>query len=181
MGENNVTDILLSTADYGAQLAAVFHSYLLTAEKVPSGLEGAVNILDATVMTLKQILKFLREKHEKPLFNENGLQYIGILISECATTLAKIEPAIDEAYLPRQEREALQKKKRKLVFKNLATVVDPLVLKLDEKELLEKIERTKWAIAIDDVDDCTERLYELQLHLHLISQVGSLVLLSRDT
>ncbi|KAH8590496.1 hypothetical protein B0O99DRAFT_598966 [Bisporella sp. PMI_857] len=180
----DVVAVLTSVADYGAQLAKVFHSYSLSASRIPRGLEGSINILDATVLSLRQVLELLETKdnsqERKALFNENGLRYIRLLALECATTLAKVEPSVEEACLGNQERKALQKQKRKSGSKNLVTILDPLTLKLDEKCFLEKIEQAKWNVAIGDVNDYMDRLYELQLHLYLIFQVGTVALVSRD-
>jgi hypothetical protein len=180
---DDVAAILTSVAAYGGQLAAVFHNYSLTAERIPCGFEGAINILDATVATLKQILAPLNDEagaSGKKLFSEEGLKYVHLLASDCATTLSEVEPAIEEACLERQERKALRKRKKKASYIKFIVVPDPLSLKLDEKEFLEKVEKTKWSWAIGDIEKCMERLYELQLHILLVFQVVTVCALSRD-
>jgi len=177
----DVAAVLTSVAAYGGQLAAVFHNYSLIAETIPGGFEGAINILDATVATLKQVLTLLKDEASGDRkFSEEGIKYVQLLALECATTLAKVEPIIEEACLERKERKALQKQKRKTSSKKLVTVLDPLSLTLDEKEFLEKIEKTKWSWATDDVEKCMERLYDLQLHLLLVFQVVTVSALSSD-
>lgn len=183
IGAQDVAAVLTSVAAYGGQLAAVFHNYSLIAETIPAGFEGAINILDATVATLKQVLTLLKDEassNAKKVFSEEGLKYVQLLALECATTLAKVEPIIEEACLERKERKALQKQKRKTSPKKLVTVLDPLSLTLDEKEFLEKIEKTKWSWATDDIEKCMERLYDLQLHLLLVFQVVTVSALSSD-
>jgi len=178
-----VAAVLTSVAAYGGQLAAVFHNYSLIADTIPGGFEGAINILDATVATLKQVLTLLKDEASsaKPnLFSEEGIKYVHLLALECATTLAKVEPTIEEACLERKERKALQKQKRKTSSKKLITVLDPLSLNLDKKEFLEKIEKTKWSWATNDIEKCMERLYDLQLHLLLVFQVVTVSALSSD-
>lgn len=176
--------VLTSVAAYGGQLAAVFHNYSLIAERIPPGFEGAINILDATVTTLKQVLPLVIDEASigsKRLFSDEGIKYVSLLAFECATTLAKVEPFIEEACLERKERKKLQKQKKKSSKKfKLVPVLDPLSLKLDEKEFLDKIEKTRWSLAIDDLETCMDRLYELQLHLLLVFQVVTVGALSRD-
>lgn len=180
---DNVAAVIKSAATYGGHLAAVFHNYSLIAERIPSGFEGAINILDATVATLKQILAPLNDEAAasgKKLFSEEGLKYVHLLALESAITLSKVESAIEEACLDRQERKALLKQKKKPSYKTSVTVPDPLSLKLDEKKFLEKVETTKWSWAIDDIEKCMERLYDLQLHVLLVFQVVTVSALSRD-
>jgi hypothetical protein len=177
----DVGTILTSIAAYGGQLAAVFHNYALIAERIPSGFEGAINILDATVAVLKQVLTLVKDEAEgKKLFSEEGLQYVQLLAQECANTLAKVEPTIAEACLDRKEREAKRKQNKKAASKKLVNDVDPLALKLDEKAFLEEVEKTRWSWAEDDIETYMERLYDLQLHLLLIFEVVQVGALSKD-
>jgi len=181
LGADNVAAVLSSVASFGGQLAAVFHNYSLIAERIPPGFEGAINILDATVATLKQVLSLLNDEASngsKKLFSEEGLRYVNLLALECATTLAKVEPIIETGCLGRKERNILLKQKRKA--KKVITTPDPLSLSLDEKEFLEKIEKTRWSWANSDIEALMERLYDLQLHLLLVFQVVTVSALSRD-
>jgi valyl-tRNA synthetase len=167
---NHVAAILTSVAGYGGQLAAVFHNYALTAEKIPPGFEGAVNILDATVAVLKQVLKLAKDDAEgKKLFSVKGLTYVQALAQESAKTMAKVEPIIAEACLHRDEREAKRKQSKKT--KKVLTEIDPISLKIDEKDFFNKVEAVKWSLAKNAIDNCMERLYDLQLHLLLVSEV----------
>src|SRR4051794_9889445 len=121
----SVVAVLRSVSSYGGQLAAVFHNYSLIAERIPSGFEGAINILDATVTTLKQVLTLLEARASKKLFSADGLQYVNLLAVECASTLAKVEPAIDEGCLDRKDRKTLQKRKKKAASKKVSVIVEP--------------------------------------------------------
>jgi hypothetical protein len=101
-----VSTVLKSVSSYGGQLAAVFHNYSLIADRIPGGFEGAINILDATVITLNQVLTLLKDEPKAPyringkkLFSEEGLKYVHLLALECASTLARVEPIIEEACL----------------------------------------------------------------------------------
>ena len=177
----NVASILTSVAEYSGQLAVVFHNYALITEKIPCGFEGAINILDATVAVLKQVLSLVKDEAEgKKLFSEEGLTYVEILAQESANTLAKVEPIIAEACLERKDRKAKRKLSKKAAAKKLVIEVDPLSLKLDEKDFLEKVEKTKWSWAIDDIEKCMERFYDLQLHLLLVFEVVTVGALSKD-
>jgi hypothetical protein len=184
----SVAVLLTSVSSYGGQLATVFHSYALIAEVVPCGLEGAVNILDATVATLKQVLTLLKDDVEISglkdgggrLLSEVSLKYVHLLALESARTLAKVEPTLDEACLGRKERKALLKKKKNTPPKKAASKLDPLSLRLDEERFLEILEKTKWSSATDNLEKDLDRLYELQLHLLLVYQVITVGALSRD-
>jgi len=180
----DVAAILKSVSTYGGKISSVFHNYSLIADQIPYGFEGTINILDATNTTLTRVLNILQTKAEsgsnidgKVLLNNEGLKYVQLLALECATALAKIEPAVDEASLDGKERRALEKEKRRLT-KRPAPPVNPLALSLDEEDFLERIEKTKWSRAVNDIDEAMERLYELQLHLLLVFQVASVSALS---
>jgi hypothetical protein len=178
---NDIAAILTSVAAYGGQLAAVFHHYAIIAEKIPSGFEGAINILDATVAVIKQVLSLVKDEAEgKKLFNQDGLTYVQLLAQECANTLAKVEPIIAQACLERKDRKAKRKQSKKAASKKLVTEIDALALKLDEKDFLENVETTRWTWASDDIEKCMERLYDLQLHLLLIFEVVKVGSLSKD-
>lgn len=177
---NHVAAILTSVAGYGGQLAAVFHNYALIAERIPCGFEGAINILDATVAVLKQVLSLVKDEVEgKKLFSLEGLTYVQLLAQESANTLAKVEPLIAEACLERVDRKA-KRKQRKRVANKLVIDVDSLSLKLDEKDFLDKVEKAKWGWASDEIEKNMERLYDLQLHLLLIFEVVKVGALSKD-
>ncbi|TAQ90242.1 hypothetical protein B7494_g1416 [Chlorociboria aeruginascens] len=166
---------------YGNQVARVFHNYGLIAEKVPRGFEGAINILDATVTTLNQVLSLLNDEVKdsgKRLFSEECLEYVQLLTKECAISLSKVEPAILEACLDRKERR-LRKKSLK-GGKEESKELDLMGLKIDEKTFLEKVESANWNVAADAIEESMERLYDLQLHLLLVFQVITVGVLSKD-
>ncbi|KAF4627447.1 hypothetical protein G7Y89_g10708 [Cudoniella acicularis] len=172
---------------YGRQLATVFHQFALTADRVPYGYEGAINILDATITTLNQIVALLKDETEglknctqKLLFSSEGITYVKQLVSECAKTLARIEPIITDASLPRKEFRAKSKRDKKAAAKNGEPDVVYSSLKLDEKTLLEKVERMDYSLINISIEDCMDRLYDLQLHLLLVFQVVTVGHLSRD-
>jgi hypothetical protein len=180
---NHVALMAEKVAAYGAQIAAVFHNHALSAERIPRGFEGSVNILDATVTTLKQALSLLKEEaagSRQKLFNDEAIRYVQLLTSECATSLAKIEPTLIAACLSAKDAREKRKAYKKAVAKNGEPKIDPFKLALDEKAFLETVEATKWSRIYYDIQDCMTRLYDLQLHLLLVFQVVKVGALSRD-
>lgn len=184
---DSVGAILTNVAAYGGQLAAVFQNYSLITERIPRGFEGAINTLNTTVATLNQVLTLLKDEAEgkgKKLFSDDGLTYVHLLAKECGATLAKVEPIIAEGCLSSKERTKLQKSNRQRCKKSKPKKPEPGVdvaaLKLDEKDFLEKVEKTRWSWAIKDVEECMERLHDLQLYLLLVFQVVTVGALSRD-
>jgi len=180
---SNVAATLTSIIDYGGQIAGVFHNFALIAETIPSGFEGSINILDATIATLKQVLGLLKDEVEsdgkKKLFSEEGLTYVQVLAKECASTLVRVEGATAKAVRDEEHGSRSRKgKKAKKAKKN--EVIEIETLKLDEKDFLEKVENAKWRLATDDLEECMERLYELQMHLLLVFQVVTIGVLSQD-
>lgn len=170
-------------ADYGGQIAAIFHNFALNAERVPPGHEGGTNIIDSTVTTLKQALQLLNKQATgdgPKLFNEAGLAYLHLLTNECATTLAKIEPLLSRACLTPKEAREKRKADKKNVAQNGEPVLDVLEMELDAEAFLQTVELAKWSRISFDFEQCIERLYDLQLHLLLIFQVVKVGALSRD-
>jgi hypothetical protein len=187
LSAGNVAAITKTVAAYSGQLSAVFHNYALSAEKIPHGFEGAINILDATVVTLNQVLSLLKSEADgieagrgKKLFSDEGLEYVKLLASECATTLAKVEPIIADACLDAKELKAKRRRQKRKLAKNGPVSVDFAELKLDEKAFLDIVENTKWSLATEEIEECMERLYDLQLHLLLVFQVVTVWVMSRD-
>jgi hypothetical protein len=135
---------------------------------------------DATNTTFVQILEILRDDGDtgKRLISNEGLRYCRLLAARCARVLASIEPAIDEACLDGDDRKASKKQKTRAVIENFVSLIDPLKLKLDEDDFLERLEKTKWTLAMVDIEECMEELYELQLHTLLLLQVLSVNALS---
>lgn len=177
---------LTSVSTYGSHIAKALHNYVLLAEYIPTGLEGSINIIDATVSTLNQVLTFVEDGPEfgsnderNEILSGEGLSYVQTLVKECAATFWKVTQAVDEGCLGRTERRALQKQKRKQKHKPQENKVGLMSLSLDEKEFLEKVEKTCWLYVEDEMDKAMDRLYELQLHLLLVSQVATLSSLSR--
>lgn len=178
---NEVACQAQSVANYGAQIAAVFHIHSLAAVKVPSGFEGGINILDSTVTTLKQALELLNEEAAgRKLFNDEGLKYVQLLTLECATVLAKVEPLLVYACLSPKEAREKRKAERKLTAEKGEKKVDPLELKLDEKVFLETVETARWSRVDIEMEALMDRLYDLQLHLLLVFQVVKVGALSKD-
>ena len=183
-----VATITRKIAAYGSQLAAVFHSYALAADKIPPGFEGAINILDATVATLNQVLSLLEAEAKEVeagtttrLFSEDGLDYVMLLAKECATTLAKVEPTVANACLRAKELKARRRREKKTLAKNGPVAVDINALILDENDFLNIVEAANWKLASTEIEECMERLYDLQLHILLVFQVASVGALSTDT
>ncbi len=180
---NHVALMAEKVAAYGAQLAAVFHNHALSAEKIPRGFEGSINILDVTVTTLKQASSLLNEEAASPgqkLFSDEAIRYMQLLTSECATSLGKIEPTLIDACLSAKDAREKRKADKKAVAKNGEPKIDSFKLALDEKAFLETVETTKWNRVYYEFQDYMTRLYDLQLHLLLVFQVVKVGALSRD-
>lgn len=180
-----LASVLTSVATYGGKIASVFHSYVLIADKIPEGIEGATNVLDATVTTVKQALSLVKEEADhsngKKLFTQEGLRYMGVLAKECANSLAKIEPIIAENCSNKKDFKARRKHKKKASTKKTPVVdVDPLAFKLGEEDFLNKVEKVKWIRATKELGDCVGRIYEIQLHLMLVFLVAKVGALSQD-
>ena len=171
----NVAALLNSVLRYSSQLADSFSNYALIVKKMPVGMIDNLLSLNSTTATVKQLLTLI-DPHfkEAALFTPEAEQYITILAKECATTLAKIQQAIEGACLEHKERKALQRRRQKAAKK-----VDAGTLVLDEKEFMEKLEGTNWGVAQDDLDVPSERLIDIQLHLLLVFQVGTVGTLGR--
>ena len=181
---NELPAFVSSVAAYGGQIASVFHNYAFIAKTIPRDFLDVNNLLDASAASLKQLLTLLApsdtEPREADIFNEEGLKYVKLLIVEVATVLTKFEPAVAEACLDRHERKKLQRQKWRMGTKNNSTILDPSTLKIDEKKFLEKAETTDWYLVIDDLSQHVSRLYELQLLVLLVFQVGTVAKLSKD-
>lgn len=182
-----VAAITTSVSKYGSQLASVFHNYALVAERPPRGLEGAINILDATVVQLKHILTLLRDESgniendgKKRLFSDEGLQYVRLLTLESAATLAKIEPTIVKATADQKYSKPKGRRPGKLVVNKENYAVNIESMKLNETAFLDKVEKLRWRYVESSFDDVMERLHDLQLHFLLLFQVVTLGTLSRD-
>lgn len=187
MSAENVASITKKVAAYGSQLSSVFHSHSLSAEKIPPGFEGAVNVLDATVATLNQVLSLLEIEVVavevgvgKGHFSQAGLEYVLLLAGECATTLAKVEPIVGNACLSAKELKAKRRREKRELAKNGPVKIDIGGLNLDQKAFLDTVENAKWSLATGEIEECMERLYDLQLHLLLVFQVVTVEIMSRD-
>jgi hypothetical protein len=184
---DNVVAAIKQVAAYGGQLASVFHTYALTARRLPRGFEGAINILDATTTSLNQFLDLFKHEAEnlnngssRRLFSDEGLKYVLLLTTQCAITLTKVEPIVKDACLGRKELQAKRKLDKKTLARDGEPGIDLSSLKLDEKALLDTIECTKWNYVSTHIESCMDRLYDLQLHLLLVSQVARVSLLSGE-
>jgi hypothetical protein len=187
LSADNVATLTKKVAAYGSQLAAVFHSYGLSAEKVPRGFEGAINVLDATVVALNQVLGLLEPEAENIRdgissgeFSEGGLEYVKLLATECATTLAKVEPIVADACLSSKELKAKRRRERRESGKKIPVPFDIDALELDQKSFLDVVESAKWRVATLGIEECMERLYDIQLHLLLVFQVVTVRVMSKD-
>lgn len=194
LDSDNVGAAIKQVAGYGGQLASVFHTYALTARRLPRGLEGAINILDATTTSLNQFLDLFKKEAEslkngsnRRLFNDEGLKYVLLLTTLCSIALGEVEPIVKDACLGRKELKAkrkLQKSRFETLAKTLAKgdvpELDLSSLKVDENALLETIECTKWNYVSSHIELCVDTLYDLQLHLQLVSQVAWVGFLSGE-
>ncbi|CZT00723.1 uncharacterized protein RCO7_03088 [Rhynchosporium graminicola] len=147
----NVTKILSKVATYGSAITSVVTNHMITAKRIPEGLEGAVNIINATVATLQQvsshlvaetvILDFQQER--KPLSRES-VQYVRLLAIECAVALVKIGPIAGDRCLNREELRAKRKLKRKSPAKrdlDVGSDIDIDSLSLDTAAFAEAVEK----------------------------------------
>ncbi|KAG9230464.1 hypothetical protein BJ875DRAFT_487931 [Amylocarpus encephaloides] len=181
-----VDDQLKSVASYGGQISSVFHQYALIANKIPKGFEGATNILDATVATLRQVsglfedqVSSLKNPSRNSYFNSQGNQYVQRLVEECAKSLMRVSPIITDACLPYKEFRA-KFKRDKILAKGQETKVSYSELKIDQKILLAKLEKARWSLAGETIDAITSRLYDLQLHILLVFQVVTVGAISKN-
>jgi hypothetical protein len=176
----NIVPLLTSVTNYGGKLAAALHNYVLTCEPIPMWFEGSLNIVDATVVTLKQVLEVVKDHVEngKNLFSPQGLEFAHLLAAECGNTFLRIVTLTARSNLSREEQTAL----RSSEGKNPAAVpvADLINMSLDEKSFLKTIEKVVGAWKKSDSLDCIERLHDLQLHLLLLYQVVTVGALSKD-
>jgi len=186
LSADSVATLTKKVSAYGSQLAAVFHSYGLSAERVPRGFEGAINVLDATVVALNQVLGLLESEAEyagdgisRRDFSDGALEYVKLLATECATTLAKVEPIVADACLSAKEAKAKRRQERR-AGKKQPISLDIDALKLDQDSFLEVVEKAKWSVATEGIEECMERLYDIQLHLLLVFQVVTVGVMSKD-
>ena len=187
LSADNVATLTKKVSGFGGQLTTVFHSYGLSAERVPRGFEGAINVLDATVVALNQVLGLLESEAEyardgisRRDFSEGALEYVKLLATECATTLAKVEPIVADACLSTKDLKAKRKQKRKESRKKHPVPLDIDTLELDQDSFLDAVERAKWRVATVGIEECMERLYDIQLHLLLVFQVVTVGVMSKD-
>ncbi|XMA16388.1 hypothetical protein WAI453_009179 [Rhynchosporium graminicola] len=188
----NVTKILSKVATYGSAITSVVTNHMITAKRIPEGLEGAVNIINATVATLQQvsshlvaetvILDFQQER--KPLSRES-VQYVRLLAIECAVALVKIGPIAGDRCLNREELRAKRKLKRKSPAKrdlDVGSDIDIDSLSLDTAAFAEAVEKAvvsaNWLCVSLAFKAVMARLHQIQLYLLLVHQVVSLGQLS---
>lgn len=182
---DDVADIIPSVTAYGRQIATVLHNHSLNVNILPRGFVGLTNLLDASAATLKQLHGLLSPDNSQSekghqLLSDEGIKYVQLLTLETATVLTEIEQAVEEACLSRQERRKLQKQKRKTGSRKIDTILDPSRLRLDDKEFLKKAEKTNWAVVIKGSEEHFQRLFDLQLLVLLVFQVGTVAKLSKD-
>jgi len=114
----NTPWILKNVAEYASQFARIFHTFGFNSEIHPRGFEAGIGFLDATIITLTQVLSLFSNddatcgssQDERKILSNAGLRYIRLLAIECAYALAKIDIILSTACLTAKER----KEKRKL-------------------------------------------------------------------
>ncbi|CZS92142.1 uncharacterized protein RAG0_02635 [Rhynchosporium agropyri] len=160
--DENVTKILSKVATYGSAITSVVMNHMITAKRTPEGLEGAVNIINATVATLQQVSSHLvaetvildGQQERKPL-SRKGVQYVRLLAIECAVALVKIGPIAGDRCLNREELRAKRKLKRKSPAKrdlDVGSDIDIDSLSLDTAALAEAVEK---AVTTSDTTSST--------------------------
>jgi hypothetical protein len=184
-----VNQELKAVHSYGTKLTSCLHQYALIADKIPSGFEGATNIFDASIATLNKVSSLFRDESsgrrypakDHPL-NDDGLKYVTGLVVESARCWTKIEDAVKDACLPTKEYRAKIRRDEKKWERvgNYQNDVNLFALTLDEKIFLDQLEHTKWSLVEDAIEGYVERLYDIQLCLHLVFQVVTVGALSQD-
>ncbi|TGO28256.1 hypothetical protein BPAE_0030g00420 [Botrytis paeoniae] len=175
---------LNSILAYAGRLSFVFHRYrLLSTENeylILSVVDEHISLLSSTIGTLNEVLGLLkREDAGKPqnhVFSDDGLQYVNLLVGECAKVLGKIAPTATKA-----AQKVERKKTRKTAKQAKENIIPPVVstqLKLDEEKFLNDLETAVWYRVKYDTYTYLERFKKIQLHLLLVYQVvtvGSLL------
>ncbi|KAM0161165.1 hypothetical protein ACHAQE_004230 [Botrytis cinerea] len=169
---------------FAKRLSFIFHRYrLLSTENeyiIPSVVEEHVSLLSSIIGTLNEVLGLLKRedagKTQNQVFSDDGLQFVNLLVGECAKVLDKIAPTVRKA-AQKEER----KKKRKIAKPPKAEIIAPVVptqLKLDEEKFLKDLETAVWYRVENDTYTYLEQFKKIQLHLLLVYQVvtvGSLL------
>lgn len=162
---------------FAGRLSFVFHRFrLLSTENeyiIPSVVEEHISLLSSTIGTLNEVLGLLKRedagKTQNHVFSDNGLQFVNLLVGECAKVLDKIAPTVKKA-AQKEER----KKKQKIAKPPKAEIIAPLVstqLKLDEEKFLNDLEAAVWYRVENDTYTYLEQFKKIQLHLLLVYQV----------
>lgn len=181
-----VTDVvdLDSILAYAGRLSFVFHRHrLLSTENeylVPSVVEEHISLLSSIIGTLNEVLGLRKRedagKTQHRVFSDDGLQFVNLLVEECAKILGKIAPTATKA-----AQKVERKKTRKTAKKAKENIIAPVVptrLKFDEEKFLNDLETAVWYRVDNDTHDYLKRFRKIQLHLLLVYQVvtvGSLL------
>ncbi len=177
----DVSSLLRNVASCNAQFATVFHTFALGKNGVPRGLESVAAGFDGLGVVVNKVLAALpngyREGERKRLIlSEEGLGYVAVLGRECKKCFVRVERVVLQGQVGdggedgRREAEMAEEEADSCV----------LDLKLDEKVFLEAVENARWKDIITEIEDCVDRLGDIQLHLLLVSQVVAVGELSRD-
>ncbi|KAK0128907.1 hypothetical protein ONS95_000853 [Cadophora gregata] len=178
---DDVLALTTKIAGYGGAIASVLTNHAISARKIPRGFEGAINILSATVSTLQQVSSHLSTEvaaspsHEKQCLSRQGLEYVQLIATECATTFVKIPSIMADACLDSKELKVKRKLEKKLIANGDGPKPDNDALQLNKAAFTEV---SNWRLAGDPLEDVIERLHEIQLYLLLVHQVVSLGQLS---
>ncbi|PQE31691.1 hypothetical protein CJF32_00007189 [Rutstroemia sp. NJR-2017a WRK4] len=171
---------LTSAAAFAEKLSDVFNNHALISSFESNGVRDHVNVLSTTITPLKQVCCLLEDEvrgNGKPLLSAEGLQYVSVLVKECAAKLAKIAPVVAVA-----RTDLRGDKKWKITSKKLKTdiVVSPAELTLDETKLLNDLDFTDWRRVSGHTRNYFQRLGEVQVRLLLVQQVIALSILSKN-
>jgi hypothetical protein len=170
---------LTNAATFAEQLSKVFNNHNLTTSLESKTVRDHVNVLSATITPLKQICCLLEDERKgdgERLFSAGGLQYVSLLVNECATKLAKIAPVVAHAGV-RRDNKKWNRTNNKL---KKDIVVSPAELTLDETKLLNDLESAQWRRVSEHTRSYFERLGEVQIRLLLVEQVVALGILSKN-
>ncbi|TGO90146.1 hypothetical protein BPOR_0077g00190 [Botrytis porri] len=179
------TDVvgLDTTLAYAGRLSFVFHRYrLLSTENeylIPSVVEEHISLLISTIGTLNEVLGLLKRedagKTQNHVFSNDGLQFVNLLVGECAKVLGKIAPMATKA-AQKVERKKKQESAKK-AKEEIIEPVEPTQLQLDEEKFLKDLETAVWYRVDNDTHAYLERFKKIQLHLLLVYQVVTFGLL----
>lgn len=168
-----------SVANYGGQIAAGFQKNDLTCNPIPVDDRG-IKTIHGTVAALSQLSLLVTDHVEKKeVFSKQGLEFAHELATHSGKTFVDIANFVLDLGLSRAERKAL-KKQRKEASSTGTLATDILNAGLDEEAFLKALEEGLRRWPTFEMQQFINRLHQIRLHLHLLSQVVAVGMLSKD-